>query len=362
MRIGSTLARLLILPAAILISGCLSSVKPIPPINIAVADLGRENVSASDASMMSELLRGELAKITSFRVVEKNNMEKILEEHAFQKTGCTDQECAVKLGRILNVERMAIGTFGDFMGKKIVLLRLVDVETGSVICSESARGSTLEKLEKEVRIMASRLALCSSSNPSLPAAPKPVTLKIGTLPPAPNGEEMVEEEGETPQKYRDDMYFSDLIVRNMVEGPKTWTISPFRGGRALGWNRSITFTNRNNSASISVNRIGLRIIGLDGSRIYEGEQAIGLREVEGTPGSYVGLPVKLNPGQTRNIFLGASLMVDEALERKITDQEARVFMTYEFTQGGNTQVKKGEIVIRLNGSWAKSKMAPISGK
>ena len=319
-------------------------------MNIAVAELGSENVSASDSAMMSELLRGEMVRTNSFRVVEKNNMDKILSEHAFQKTGCTDQECAVKLGRILNVERMAVGTFGELMMKKVLLVRLVDVETGEVVCSDSARGDSLEKLEKAVGEMAKRLSICaktakpkytlSTPQPD-PVIPVPAAAILEIPPPT----------AET-----------GLSARNMSEGPKTWTFTPFQGNRSIAWNRSITFTNQTTTQTISITRIVLKITGMDGNILYEAQQLIGLREVESTPGYYDGLPVVLAPKQSKNIFLGAFAILTEEQDKIIRDLESRVYVVYDYTIGNNTPVKTGELVIRINGSWAKSKMAPISGK
>lgn len=133
---------------------------PLPdgPITIAVTDLKPEGVGASDAALLSELLRGELVKSGAVRVVEKANMEKILSEQAFQQTGCTTQECAVKLGKLLNVRRMVVGTFGKLLGDYVVNIRVVDVETGAAAYADEARGNTSRDLQSAVREMASRMA------------------------------------------------------------------------------------------------------------------------------------------------------------------------------------------------------------
>ncbi|MEK7766930.1 MAG: CsgG/HfaB family protein, partial [bacterium] len=62
--------------------------------NVAVSDFQADGVSSSDASVIANLLRGELVKSGMFNVVEKKNMDKVLAEQAFQQTGCTTQECA----------------------------------------------------------------------------------------------------------------------------------------------------------------------------------------------------------------------------------------------------------------------------
>jgi hypothetical protein len=367
MRFGSIFFRTSLPLFLLLTAGCLSSAKPTPAaINVAVADLGRENVSSSDASMMSELLRGELAKNRSFRVVEKSNMDKILAEHDFQKTGCTDQECAVKLGRLLNVERMAVGTFGDFMGKKIVLLKLVDVGTGEIMCSDSSRGDSLTRLEREVAGMVSRLSECAASKPVRAARQTgPVQpLNPEPLPAAPPaGDDAVEEDDtETSARLKDDFYYFDLIVKNLVEGTKDWTFEDFRGNRVLGWTRCLTFTNRSGGQSISVTRIRLRIAGRDGKILYDSPQDITQEPWDGRADGPSGLPIIVPPRATKSIMLGAHSRVDSAQEQAIREREARVFLSYDYTQEGNPSSNKGELVIRSNGDWMKTRAAPIYGK
>jgi hypothetical protein len=42
-------------------------------------------------------------------------MEKILAESSFQQTGCTSSECAVQIGKILNVKHMIVGSLSKLM-------------------------------------------------------------------------------------------------------------------------------------------------------------------------------------------------------------------------------------------------------
>ncbi len=127
-------------------------------LNFAIADLRAENVSAGDAAVMADLLRSELVKTNAFNVIEKQNMDKVLAEHAFQQTGCSSEECAVKLGKLLNVQRMAVGSFGKLLDSYFLNVRVVDIETGQVALADSAEGRTVSELKVGVRDMARRLA------------------------------------------------------------------------------------------------------------------------------------------------------------------------------------------------------------
>jgi len=127
-------------------------------INLAVLDLTPQGVSASDASVITDMIRGALVKTGAVNVVEKQNMDKILAEQAFQQTGCTTEECAIKMGKLLNVQRIMVGSFGKLLDKYMVNVRVVNVETGKVVYADSAGGRTTENLEDQLTSLAERVA------------------------------------------------------------------------------------------------------------------------------------------------------------------------------------------------------------
>ncbi len=110
--------------------------------NIAVVEFeARPPLSQSDASFVSEFIRSDLANSGRFNVVEKNNMDKILAEQKFS-TGCFDADCAAKLGKTLNVKTVIVGSCGKMLGKYVVTMNAVDVETGKITYSDNI---TVEK-------------------------------------------------------------------------------------------------------------------------------------------------------------------------------------------------------------------------
>ncbi|MEK7475113.1 MAG: CsgG/HfaB family protein [Candidatus Coatesbacteria bacterium] len=126
-------------------------------LNMAVSELISQGVSASDSAVISDMLRAELVKTKRFNIIEKANMDKILAEQAFQQSGCTSEECAVKLGKLLNVHRMIVGSFGKLMDKYFVSLRVVNVETGAVLFADSAKGRTVEDIETGIQQLARKI-------------------------------------------------------------------------------------------------------------------------------------------------------------------------------------------------------------
>jgi len=103
-------------------------------INIAVNDLVGKGIEKSTAGIISDRLRSELINTGVFRVMERNEMENVLKEQGFQKTGaCDDASCLVEVGQLLGVDRMvagSVGRVGDFF---TISLRIINVATGEIL-------------------------------------------------------------------------------------------------------------------------------------------------------------------------------------------------------------------------------------
>jgi len=105
----------------------------------------------------SDILVTELVKSGKFIVVERDRMEKILAEQKLQGGGLIDSATAVKVGQVMGLEAIVLGSVSQFGVKKegsdylitqsksqvaevAVDLRLVDVQSGQVILADSGKG------------------------------------------------------------------------------------------------------------------------------------------------------------------------------------------------------------------------------
>ncbi|MBN2278984.1 MAG: DUF2380 domain-containing protein [Candidatus Marinimicrobia bacterium] len=101
--------------------------------NIAVLNLDAFGISEPEVRALTNRLSIELFNTGRFSILERNQMEEILQEQGFQQTGCTSSECAVEAGRLLNVEQMVTGSISKVGGIYSVEVRLIDVETGKIV-------------------------------------------------------------------------------------------------------------------------------------------------------------------------------------------------------------------------------------
>jgi hypothetical protein len=108
-------------------------------------------VSPTDAAVISDMLRSAIIKTGKVNVIEKANMDRILAEQAFQQTGCTTSECAVKLGKLLNAQRMVVGSVGRMLGDYYLSVRVIDVESGKSVYGDTAKAADSSGVDKAIR-------------------------------------------------------------------------------------------------------------------------------------------------------------------------------------------------------------------
>ncbi|MBI4655576.1 MAG: hypothetical protein HY746_02390 [Elusimicrobia bacterium] len=133
-------------------------VKSTEAVNIAVAEFTGKNVSMADASIVADFLRTELVNTGLFNVMDRNNMETVLAEQKFQASGCTEQQCAVEMGKLLNVRQMVIGSLSKLLDTYYITVNLIDVQTGRIIASFDQEASSAKELKQACRTLAQKLS------------------------------------------------------------------------------------------------------------------------------------------------------------------------------------------------------------
>ena len=101
--------------------------------NIAVLQFDAENVSTSEAKILTNRLNDELFNFGKFTVIERAQIEPVLKEQGFQQSGCVSSECAVEAGKLLGVDQIVTGSIGKIGSYYTVSARMIDVQTGEVL-------------------------------------------------------------------------------------------------------------------------------------------------------------------------------------------------------------------------------------
>ena len=101
--------------------------------SIAILDFQGKGVSEIEASTLTDRLASELFNLGRFKLIEREQMNELLEEQGFQQTGCVSSECAVEVGMMVGAEQIVTGSISKIGDLFSVATRIVDVETGEIL-------------------------------------------------------------------------------------------------------------------------------------------------------------------------------------------------------------------------------------
>ena len=118
---------------------------------IGIPDFEEETETAarySVGSLTAALMTEKLSRSTVFSIIERRNLENLMEEYKLSLSGFIDEETAPQIGQIHGVELLLLGSVGEIDTVYLITARLVEVETGVVITSSSIRVGR-DKIEEE---------------------------------------------------------------------------------------------------------------------------------------------------------------------------------------------------------------------
>lgn len=107
---------------------------------IAVAGFSYSDKRESrDGSVIAERLTTELVKVKKFKIIEREEIEKVFTELKLQESGAVGSESIKNAGKMLGVDWMILGTLTELDGRKIEInARLVAVGSGEIINAYNA--------------------------------------------------------------------------------------------------------------------------------------------------------------------------------------------------------------------------------
>lgn len=145
---------------------------------VAVLNLkNASDVTKGEAEIITDRLRIDLFKTGNVDIMEREEMQTVLEEQGFQASGaCSDEGCLVEMGQMLGVQIIITGSIGK-LGKLYLLnFRAVDVQTAKIdkVVSRDIDGD-IERVVTELSDIAWRLT--SSKSKGKPSPKKTVSKK-----------------------------------------------------------------------------------------------------------------------------------------------------------------------------------------
>lgn len=113
--------------------------------NKTVAVYGFESIDKKDAAYAkysTEKLTHEIVQIGDLTVIERSRIDQILKEQSFSLTGAVDAGTAAKIGKILSVDAVIIGTIRVKNGETEFIARVIGSEKGIILSSVNERLKT----------------------------------------------------------------------------------------------------------------------------------------------------------------------------------------------------------------------------
>ena len=140
-----------IFKATLLITLILAEQKP----TVAIIDFDSYGIEKNQVNMLVERLRTEIGNTKSIRLIERNAVDKIMEEQKFQLTGLASNNIAAQIGNLLGAQYMINGVIGKIGNKYTIDCKMFSVETGETIrTSNTTFEGNISGLLLEMQIMA----------------------------------------------------------------------------------------------------------------------------------------------------------------------------------------------------------------
>ena len=154
-------------------------------ITVAVVDLELiGDVSPSVGKAFSEILRTQLTALDEYEVVERAQLEKVLEEQRFASGDSVDESSAAQLGKMVGAHYVITGSIVKSDDDYIINLRFVNVSKGTAELAHSIEmkegeglAQACERLVQEISKKAKKGKLESKEKITLSPSKSPDTTK-----------------------------------------------------------------------------------------------------------------------------------------------------------------------------------------
>jgi uncharacterized protein (TIGR02145 family) len=127
---------------------------------VAVLEFDGSGMSKVEARNITERFSYELSQTRKFNIIERQQLDLILDEQKTQLSGCVADECAVQIGELAGARFVIAGSVTKTFGLYGIAVRLIDVESGEIVTHilESDEADVQKFVSQRVRNAALRMA------------------------------------------------------------------------------------------------------------------------------------------------------------------------------------------------------------
>lgn len=116
-------------------------------VSVAVLDFEpKAGISVDFSDFITERVRIELFKTGQYRVVERKDMARVIDEQKLSLSGLTGSQYAVKLGELLSARMILVGSVTKIEDMYYVSIKLLNVESGEMEYGDTAQAPNMKGL------------------------------------------------------------------------------------------------------------------------------------------------------------------------------------------------------------------------
>ena len=130
----------------LLVSASLLSAQAARPL-IAVLPFQAIEVAASTAQIIATLFETNLVNTDAYTVLSQNERQQILAAQEESLSDCSDEACAVEIGKLLSAEQVIMGTVAALGKKLIINAKIIDVQTSKTLAAGNMSAASIEELD-----------------------------------------------------------------------------------------------------------------------------------------------------------------------------------------------------------------------
>lgn len=135
-------------------SPLIGQTKPI----ITVLDFKTEALSLTEMKTVISLLSSALFNTGKYTVIDVTQRENLLKEIEFSSSGCTDEACALKIGKMLSAEMIVVGNLSKMGTRFVVSTKLLETESGKTMSAADGIYTSMDAMVDGMRDLAGVLA------------------------------------------------------------------------------------------------------------------------------------------------------------------------------------------------------------
>jgi curli biogenesis system outer membrane secretion channel CsgG len=129
------------------------------------ADTNGEENGIEIGNTVAEMLTTALIQTNRFQILERSQLDKILQEHALGLSGALDEETAIDVGHLIGVDAIVVGSAGKLKSQIELDARIVNALDGKAHVAANASAFDESQLRNAANELARKLALNAEKIP-----------------------------------------------------------------------------------------------------------------------------------------------------------------------------------------------------